>query len=89
MYRTIVHKDIHSCTPVWFPRSNIGVFPKWSRTFIEFSEFRESDNSLQHELGSILKILSLMCFAGAVVVLCSLTQEVAGLCHFNDKYFCH
>ena len=28
-------------------------FPKWSRTFIEFSEFRESDKSLKHELGSI------------------------------------
>ena len=23
---------------------NIGVFPKWSRTFTEFSEFRETDN---------------------------------------------
>ena len=30
-----------------------GVFPKWSRTFTEFSEFRESDKSLKHELGSI------------------------------------
>ena len=29
------------------------VFPKWSRTFAEFSEFRESDKSLKHELGSI------------------------------------
>ena len=28
----------------------IGVFPKWSRAFIEF---RESDKSLKHELGSI------------------------------------
>ena len=32
---------------------HIGVNPKWSRTFIEFSEFRESDKSLKHELGSI------------------------------------
>ena len=35
---------------------NNGVFPKWSRTFIEFSdfsEFRESDKSLKHELDSI------------------------------------
>ena len=31
----------------------IGVFPKWIRTFIEFSEFRESDKSLKYELGSI------------------------------------
>ena len=33
----------------------IGVFPKWSRTFIKFndlSEFRESDRSLKHEFGS-------------------------------------
>ena len=28
-------------------------FPKWSRTFAEFSEFRETDKSLKHELGSI------------------------------------
>ena len=27
-----------------------GVFPKQSRTLIEFSEFRESDNPLKHEL---------------------------------------
>ena len=32
---------------------HIGVFPKWSRTFIEFSEFRESHKSLKHQLGSI------------------------------------
>ena len=31
----------------------IGVFPKWNRTFGEFREFRESDKSLKHELGSI------------------------------------
>ena len=30
-----------------------GVFPKWSRTFAEFSEFRETDKLLKHELGSI------------------------------------
>ena len=29
------------------------VFPKWGRTFIEFAEFRESEKSLKHELGSI------------------------------------
>ena len=27
------------------------VFPKWSKIFIEFSEFRESEKSLNHELG--------------------------------------
>ena len=31
----------------------IGIFPKWKRIFIEFSEFRESDKSLKYELGSI------------------------------------
>ena len=34
--------------------SIIGVFSKWSGTFIEFSEFnefRESEESLKHELG--------------------------------------
>ena len=30
---------------------DVGVFPKWSRNFIEFSEFRETDKSLKHELG--------------------------------------
>ena len=30
-----------------------GVFPKWIRTFVEFIEFRESNKSLKHELGSI------------------------------------
>ena len=35
---------------------SIGVFSKWSRTFIEFSEFRdfrESEKSLRYELGSV------------------------------------
>ena len=26
----------------------IGVFSKWSGTFVEFSEFRESEESLKH-----------------------------------------
>ena len=30
-----------------------GVFSKCSRTFIELSEFRESEKSLRHELGSV------------------------------------
>ena len=28
-------------------------FSKWNGTFIEFSEFRESEESLKHELGSV------------------------------------
>ena len=43
--------------------------------FTEFSEFMESDKSLKHELGSILKILSLTC---VLLASWSLTQEVAG-----------
>ena len=34
----------------------IGVFSKWSGTFIEFTEFREfreSEESLKHELSSV------------------------------------
>ena len=31
----------------------IGFFSKWSRTFIEIREFRESEKSLRHELGSV------------------------------------
>ena len=30
-----------------------GVFPKWGRTFTEINEFRESEKSLKHELGSV------------------------------------
>ena len=32
---------------------HIGVCPKWSRTFIEFSELSESHKSMKHEQGSI------------------------------------
>ena len=35
---------------------DIEVFPKWGRTFIDFSnfsEFRKFDKSLKHELGAI------------------------------------
>ena len=38
------------------PRRANGVFPKWSRTSIEFNEFskfRESEKSLKHDLGLI------------------------------------
>ena len=45
-------------------RRHNGVFPKWSRAFVkfsDFSEFRECDKSLNHELGLNLKILSFTC----------------------------
>ena len=38
----------------YFPIEVNGLFPKWSRTFIEFSDFSkfmESDKHLEHELG--------------------------------------
>ena len=40
---------------VWWikKQGDNGVYPKWSRTFIEFSKFRESDKSLKNELGLI------------------------------------
>ena len=44
--------------------SDNGVFPKWSKSLIEFndfSEFRESDKSLKYDLGSSLKFLSVTC----------------------------
>ena len=61
-------------------QKNIAVFLNWSRTFIEFSEFREwreSDKSLKHELGSTLRSCLHMCLAGTVGTSLSLTQEVA------------
>ena len=42
--------------PVVVLHGHIEVSPEWRRTFIgfsELSEFRESDKSLMHELGSI------------------------------------
>ena len=39
-------------TEICMPLTDLfnGSFPKWSRPFIEFSKFRESDKSLGHEL---------------------------------------
>ena len=45
-----------------------GVFPKWSRIFIEFSKFIESDKALKHELGQFKDPVSHMCFTGTGVV---------------------
>ena len=58
----IVHKD--SCLQyplmvkhfrvIWAQGyEDIGVFLIWRRTFIEFSELRESDKTRKHELDSI------------------------------------
>ena len=50
----------------------------WSRTFAEFSDFRETDKSLKHELDQFKDPVSHMCLAGTVVAPWSLAQEVAG-----------
>ena len=49
----------------------------------KFGELRESNKSLKHEY---FRKVSYMCLAGTVVAQWSLTQEVAGLSPFNDKY---
>ena len=60
------------CTAQGVPMmSSTRVFPKWSRTFIEFSKFRESDKSLKHPV-------SHMCLACAMVVSWSQAGEEAG-----------
>ena len=46
--------------------------------FSEFSEFRESDKTLKHELVQFKDPVSHMCRSGAVVASWSLTQEGAG-----------
>ena len=62
--------EIHSYLTILFSQYSFGVFPKWSRTFIEFGEFRESDKSLKHELN----ILSVTCVIScAFLTLLSLT----------------
>ena len=53
------------------------------RTFTEFSEFKESDKSLKHELGAIKDPVSHMCLAGTVVASWSVTQDVTGLSPFT------
>ena len=55
-----------------------GVFPKWSVTFTEFSEFRETDNHWSMNWAQFTDPVSHMCCAGAVVACWPLTQEVAG-----------
>ena len=51
--KSLVHPNR---TQVWYCLkitvvTSLELFSKWSRTFIEFNEFRESDKSLMHELG--------------------------------------
>ena len=71
-------KAAHQCR-------NNGVFPKWSRHFIELSGFNECDKSLKHKLDSICinftqlkNPISHLCPVGAMVACWCLTQKVAG-----------
>ena len=66
---------------------HIGDFPKWSRTFIEFSEsseLRETDKSLKSmDWAEFKHHVCHVCLTDAVVASWSLTQEVAGLSPFT------
>ena len=55
----------------------------------KFSGYGESDKSLKHELkgGQFKDPVYHLCLTDAVVVSCSLAQEVAGSNNFNDKKF--
>ena len=67
-------------------------FSKWSRAFIElseFSKFRQSENHWNMNWAQFKAPVSHMCLAGAVVASWFLTQEVAGSSPFNDKHFSH
>ena len=55
-----------------------GVFPKWSRTFTEFSKFREHDNHWAWIGINLKDPLSYMCLAGLVVASWCLIKQVAG-----------
>ena len=61
-------------------KTDNGVLPKYNaeQELIKFSEFRESDKSLKHELVSFKDPVSLPILAGTVVASWSLRQEVAG-----------
>ena len=58
-------------------------FPKWSRTFTEFGEFRESDNYLSMNWAQFKDNVSYMCLSGTVVACWSLTQEATGSSPFT------
>ena len=63
-----------------------GVFLKWSRTFVEFCEFRETDKSLKHELGfNLLHVSYWHC--GSMLVSYRRAGWVAFSSPFNVIYF--
>ena len=51
----------------------------------KFSEFRESDKSLEHERAQLKDPVCYRCLAGTVVASWSLTQKVAGLNNLFKK----
>ena len=57
------------------------------RKFSIFSEFRDSNKSQKHALGSIQILFSHMCFAGTVLASWYLKLMAAGSKPVNDKYF--
>ena len=64
----------------------VGVFPKWSRTFIKFSEFTEFRDLINHwSINSVQykDPVSHMCLACTVVESWSLTWEVVGSTPFT------
>ena len=68
----------------------IGVFPKWSRTCIKFSEFRESDKITEVWIGLNLKVLFLTCVLLALWYFPGLWHRMWQVwAPFNDAYFCH
>ena len=73
-------------------RRLIGDFPILSRTFTEFSKFRESKNHFSMIGAQFKDPVSTLSYAGAVVASWSLTQEVAGSSPFYcvmTNIFCH
>ena len=71
----------------------IGVFFKWSRTFAEFSEFRESEESLKHELGSVKgSVLLIASLWSSGIISVSYTGDLGFQSHnpqFLFLIFCH
>ena len=55
------------------------VFPRWSRTFTAFSEFRETENHWSMNWDQFKDLVLYMCLAGTVVACWSETQEVTGV----------
>ena len=75
IYMGISSEDVTNSFWVW---GHIRVYPKWSKTFIEFSEFskfRECDISMNMNWGQFKDLIYCLWFTGAVVALLSVTQK--------------